>query len=166
MRWLSLIGAGLLLAACGSSGKPSATASVPAGALKLSQCMRSHGVPNFPDPGPDGELSIGPGSGIDPGSPAFQSAQRACRSLLPNKAAPPQMSASEREAAFRFAQCMRANGVTSFPDPTSRAPTNAPRILVLRGMQFAPGPGIDPAAPAFKQAASRCGVTLPSGAVG
>jgi hypothetical protein len=55
-------------------------------ALKMADCMRSHGVPNFPDPqirvGPGGhgiEQSIGsPGSGLNPNSPAFQHAQSVC----------------------------------------------------------------------------------------
>jgi hypothetical protein len=57
--------------------------------LKFAQCMRSHGVPNFPDPqiqsGPGGGIGVrigGPGSGINPQSPAFQSAQRACGKLF------------------------------------------------------------------------------------
>jgi hypothetical protein len=52
-------------------------------ALKYSQCMRSHGLPNFPDPT---ESSNGIGlrlSGIDPNSSEFQAAQTACRSLSP-----------------------------------------------------------------------------------
>jgi hypothetical protein len=55
-------------------------------ALAMSRCMRSHGVPNFPDPtfrnGPNGGVGIGinfgSGSGINPRSPAFQAAQTAC----------------------------------------------------------------------------------------
>jgi hypothetical protein len=39
--------------------------------------MRSHGVPNFPDPG----ASLP--SGVNPQSPAFQAAQQACRQLEP-----------------------------------------------------------------------------------
>jgi hypothetical protein len=58
---------------------------------------------------------------------------------------------------------MRANGQPDFPDPTLGAPAGARLVLVLRGMVFAPGPGIDPKSPAFKQAATRCGVTPPSG---
>ena len=58
-------------------------------ALANSRCMRSHGVPNFPDPqfGANGEVSINipTGSGLDPRSPAFQSAQKACAKYLPNK---------------------------------------------------------------------------------
>jgi hypothetical protein len=52
-------------------------------ALKYSQCMRSHGLPNFPDPteSPNGiGLRL---SGIDPNSAQFQAAQTACRSLSP-----------------------------------------------------------------------------------
>ena len=58
-----------------------------AGALKSAECMRAHGVPNFPDPdirpGPGGhglQVRIG-GAGVDPESPAFQAAQRVCGPL-------------------------------------------------------------------------------------
>ena len=72
-----------------NGGKPTAaeTAQARAQALAMSRCMRSHGVPNFPDPtfgtGPGGGtvVRIG-GPGIDPSSPAFQHAQNACGSLL------------------------------------------------------------------------------------
>jgi hypothetical protein len=53
-------------------------------ALKYSQCMRSHGLPNFPDPT---ESANGIGlrlHGIDPNSSQFQAAQTACRSLSPS----------------------------------------------------------------------------------
>ncbi len=51
--------------------------------LKFARCMRSHGVPNFPDP----KITIGPGggqgvdlrgAGLDFQSPAFQAAAKAC----------------------------------------------------------------------------------------
>jgi hypothetical protein len=60
-------------------------------ALKFARCMRAHGV-DVPDPqpqgggirigGPRGSRSSGPDT-LDPQSPAFQSAQKACESLLP-----------------------------------------------------------------------------------
>jgi len=55
--------------------------------LKYSQCMRSHGVTNFPDPTTFGggvslRVNAGPG-GVDASSPIFQSAQSACASLQP-----------------------------------------------------------------------------------
>ncbi len=49
--------------------------------LALAACMRSHGVPNFRDPSANGNISVG-GSGIDPQSPQYQTAMRACRQYL------------------------------------------------------------------------------------
>jgi hypothetical protein len=47
--------------------------------------MRNHGLTNFPDPtfGSGGTVGIqaGPARGLDPQSPAFQSAQKACQSV-------------------------------------------------------------------------------------
>jgi hypothetical protein len=54
-------------------------------ALKYSDCMRSHGVPEFPDPQERSggvSISIG-GPGLDPNSSQFQAAQNDCRSLSP-----------------------------------------------------------------------------------
>jgi hypothetical protein len=51
--------------------------------LKFAQCMRSHGVPKFPDPKPGGALSLGVKAGVDPNTPQFQTAQRACQKLVP-----------------------------------------------------------------------------------
>jgi hypothetical protein len=49
--------------------------------------MRSHGVTNFPDPQfSPGRVSIQiRGNGIDPSSPIFKSAQKACAKDLPGK---------------------------------------------------------------------------------
>jgi hypothetical protein len=55
--------------------------------LKFSACMRKNGLPKFPDPtfNPDGSggLKIGRDSGIEPNSPQFKAAQKACQDLLP-----------------------------------------------------------------------------------
>lgn len=45
--------------------------------LAFARCMRAHGVPNFPDPSSSGGQD-GLAAGIDPQSPAFQSAARVC----------------------------------------------------------------------------------------
>jgi hypothetical protein len=79
-------------------------------ALKFAQCMRQHGLPNFPDPqsnagggttfqGPKGTGGSGPTgamningqsfSGFDPTSPEFQKAQDACSSIMGIKAGGP-----------------------------------------------------------------------------
>ncbi len=68
---------------------PAETAKAKSQALAMSRCMRSHGVPNFPDPkmqiGPYGGLAFSVnfgGTGINPNSPAFQAAQNDCGSII------------------------------------------------------------------------------------
>jgi hypothetical protein len=53
--------------------------------VKFAQCMRGHGVPGFPDPALSGPSTppSGQGAGINPSSPRFQAAVRACRQVLP-----------------------------------------------------------------------------------
>jgi hypothetical protein len=53
--------------------------------LKFSQCMRSHGVPDYPDPALPGQgVSGNPkGAGLNPNSPIFQAAVSACQHLAP-----------------------------------------------------------------------------------
>jgi hypothetical protein len=52
--------------------------------LKYSPCMRSHGVPNFPDLGQSNPSPPpGSGAGLNPNSPQFQAAATACQHLLP-----------------------------------------------------------------------------------
>jgi hypothetical protein len=53
-------------------------------ALAHAECMREHGVPNFPDPTVTGNghgitQSSGGGAGTNPRSPAFQQAQKVCQ---------------------------------------------------------------------------------------
>ena len=79
---LAGFGCALALAACGASAPPGAATATNASAdasshystqLKFSQCMRSHGVPDFPDPTfpPGGGIIEGVGPGVNPQSPAF-----------------------------------------------------------------------------------------------
>lgn len=46
-------------------------------ARRYAQCMREHGLPDFPDPAADGSPDIV--LGIDPNDPAFRAAEQACR---------------------------------------------------------------------------------------
>jgi hypothetical protein len=81
---------------------PAQTAKMQAQALKFSECMRSHGEPNFPDPTFSGHgVSIrikGGAGGIDPNSPQFQAAQKACQSVSPLGKPPPGASTSSAGA--------------------------------------------------------------------
>jgi hypothetical protein len=58
--------------------------------------MRSHGVPKFPDPKfqPNGGSLLTFGKDVNPNSPQFKAASKACQKLLPGapSAAPPPAS--------------------------------------------------------------------------
>jgi hypothetical protein len=127
--------AAALVAGCGG-GSPSTTASASGSsgpkdgiqaAYRFSACMRTHGVTGFPEPvvrHSDGHTEVG--LKVTPtlsGSPAFQSAQKACAGILPGPMSPAQIAARQhyREQHFlAFAGCMRARGITNFPDPNSQ----------------------------------------------
>ena len=116
----------LLGAGCGSGAAEHSTAGKPAKAAKFSECMRDNGVKQFPDPDASGELTIDGvlnGSSLDPDAPAWKTAIAACKDLQPSgftgggKRTPKQQS-----AGLEFAQCIRENGVTDFPDPINGEP--------------------------------------------
>jgi hypothetical protein len=72
----------------GSGPTPSQLQQALADDINFAKCMRSHGLPNFPDPQEtSGGITFGNGSGPQPGvqkgSPQFRAAQTACRALLP-----------------------------------------------------------------------------------
>jgi hypothetical protein len=148
------------LGGCGSSGKPSASGTnLASRGIKFADCMRSHGVPNFPDPSGGGGIKIPVNSGINPFSPAFKQSQSACRNLLPGGGPPPGGAGQAREAMLRTADCMRAHGVSGFPDPTTSPPSNIADFSIAEGRPgaFLAVPStIDVNSPAFKQAAKAC----------
>jgi hypothetical protein len=51
--------------------------------LRFAQCVRSHGVPTFPDPGRDGRIPDPATVGINQGSPKFEAANQACGRYRP-----------------------------------------------------------------------------------
>jgi hypothetical protein len=157
----------VLAAACGSSSSPASTStqiptlqSMTAKALSYAQCMRSHGIQNFPDPTvQDNSHAKGVGfnmsNGIDTSSPQFQSAAKACRKQTgfgqPNPAVLQAMMAS----ALKFSDCIRSHGVANYPDPVENG----------HGIQLGPGPnsGIDMNSAKFKAAQKACSPLLPNG---
>ena len=105
----------------GGSGTSGMLGQTPlAQAQAYSECMRSHGVPNFPDP----SLTPGGGygyrtSGIDPHSAAFQGALQACKDLpSPWSSTGQQLTPAQQQAWLTWARCIRSHGVPNFPDPT------------------------------------------------
>ena len=63
----------------GQRSAPPRAANIAAG-LRWARCLRSHGVPSFPDPTSQGAFDS---SKFDDSSPAFQTASRACKSAQP-----------------------------------------------------------------------------------
>jgi hypothetical protein len=159
---LATVVCGAGLTACGSSGQTgTGSGSTGNGAgVEFADCMRAHGVPNFPDPTAGGGIKIPSNSGIDPQSPAFQSAQDACSKLLPG-GGPGGATASESQklAMLKLAQCMRKHGLSTFPDPTSTAPSPGTGFGIAFGHPgaFIAVPQSLMASPAFDQAAAECG---------
>jgi hypothetical protein len=166
MRSLLALITVLCVAACGDSGSSGGTGTNAASGvkqgLKLAQCMRAHGVSNFPDPSSSGGINIQQGSGIDPQSPAFQAAQKACRKVIPGgPGGPIKVTKAQLTKALAFARCMRTHGEPRFPDPLASVPAGSGPIVSVAGMLFKPGQGLDPQSPAFQVATSRCGLNLP-----
>jgi hypothetical protein len=142
-----MVGVAMLTGCGGASSSTTAAGSAPyTKALAYAQCMRSHGVPSFPDPDSQGHLppvQVGR-NGVS--QQAVQSAQNACHSLNPGGG---QGSAQQQQGkltqALDLAECMRAHGVPNFPDP---AASNG-------GMEFNLA-GVDTHSPQYQSAQQAC----------
>lgn len=161
----AVTGVALLAAACGGSSTTSAglptLQDITAQALAYAKCMRSHGVPNFPDPTVQdnahakgvGFNFAATGSGaIDTHSPVFRSANAACEKATGFGHISQAQLQQGMAALLKFAECMRSHGITSFPDPFE----NSHQI----GFNTA---GLDTNSPRFKAAMTACRPLLPGG---
>ena len=107
----ALVVVGLLAGACGGGSAPLGVASIGStttSAVSVAQggnqatdyldavnpgCMRSHGVPNFPDPTRNGDFlfhagTVNGAAGVNPNSSQFVAANKACQHLLPDGGQP------------------------------------------------------------------------------
>ena len=113
----ALVGAGC---GGGSGGNANAAANDTANAVKFSQCMRQHGISDFPDPDSQGrmQIQVQPGSDLAPNNPQFKAAERACAKYRERAGGHIDRAQQQRmqQAALNYARCMRAHGV-DFPDP-------------------------------------------------
>jgi hypothetical protein len=131
----------LLAAACsenpsstGSGGPPDAgrsTSSV--SAVAYSHCMRSHGVPNYPDPGTGGGIPKASAQQLGVSSSQYQAAQTACQHLIPGTGSTAEqqqqtqcaMAGNCSQAVVQqwmsglltLARCLRSHGEPNWPDP-------------------------------------------------
>jgi hypothetical protein len=112
-------------------------------------CMRSHGDPGQVDPTVDAtrviQITLGAGyaGGVRGGSGACGAYLSAAQAALGGGA--PSASSSDA-TALRFAQCMRANGVPTYPDPTANN----------QAMHASNQSDLNPANPAFQTASNLC----------
>jgi hypothetical protein len=155
----------LLAAGCAGGGSPgvatvatsttAATSTIAAatatqnGLLAFSQCMRSNGMPNFPDPqrfvGGNVKLTI---HQLAPS----QAALNACGHLLPTNGGSGAEETAQQQRTrladgLSFARCMRSHGVSRFPDPTVQGELTVEMVQAQ---------GIDLHSPAVLQAVQTC----------
>jgi hypothetical protein len=119
----------LIAAGCGSNA-PSETASTTATstqtkkltarnkAVKFAECIRAHGVSDFPDP--DAKNDFQYGVSVTPA--VWKRATTACKDLQPPGTLSSKRTPKQQSAGLRFAQCVRDNGVKDFPDPVNGEP--------------------------------------------
>ncbi len=77
--------------------------------------MRSHGVPDYPDPDSSGHFSKQQLEALGLSTSQLRAAQAPCQNLLP--AGPAPLTAQEQQDYLRGAACMRSHGISNFPDP-------------------------------------------------
>ena len=160
-----------LAMACSSSAPSSVSTPTYAQVLALATCMRSHGVPNFPDPNSSGSYTLtssgsiegAGGSAIDIDSSEAQAAYGDCRHLLPGGPSISQLEQDVQQeqqrkaqalpALLKWEQCVRDHGEPTFSLP-------------LGGQSPAPGSSaaINPSSPQFQAALTACQPLLPPGA--
>jgi hypothetical protein len=122
----------LVASACGGPPEAQGAANSPS-AVGYSNCMRSSGVPNFPDPGSGGQLPKTSAQQLGVSSSQVQAAEQACQHLYPTDgesfqqliqqcettgACPQAVVQPTLNVMREYAQCMRSHGVPNFPDPT------------------------------------------------
>ncbi len=107
------------LAACAQASPANTTPTPmdPAEAGRLyAQCMRDNGLPDFPDPGPDGRFALDHDK-FKENDPKFRAALEKCRDLAPGAEHRNTGDPAYVEQMRKFSQCMRDNGLPDFPDP-------------------------------------------------
>jgi hypothetical protein len=168
----------LLAAACSGSpsstdraGSPGTGGSANAQLVAYSQCMRSNGLPNYPDPDGSGVLPKETAQQLGVSDSLYQDAQRTCQHLLPRTGGsldatsmqqcyladvcPQALVQQALSAGLEFALCMRSHGVPNWPDPTIDAEGRpAFEIRVPR-----------PPSPQVSTAISRCERLEPAGSL-
>jgi hypothetical protein len=132
----------LALAACGGSPGIHPVRSGAGATLAFARCMRSHGVPSFPDPDAQGNF---PSFSTGVSKQISVAANDGCKHLLAQRSssATPEQQQQKLVFGVKVAGCLRAHGYANFPDPTRLGPQPLP-------------PGVDLNSPQFQAAETGC----------
>jgi len=130
------------------------TSEAAAEALTFARCMRSHGIPNFPDPLSNGDFDKAKLRQLGVGLSRLRSIQdRYCHVDFENPGEAQTITAAERADYLRAAACMRRHGFPDFPDPTF--PGHSVRVDIPAS--------IDQSSSRFRSAATTCTKLIPAG---
>ncbi|SRR6266536_3003999 len=154
----------LLAAGCGGGGSPgvasvasstTAATTTQNGALAFARCMRSHGVPRFPDPKSSGVFDGSKLKHAGSSKSQVRAAQSECNYLLPNgiPLARQTITPADQADYLKGAACMRSHGFPDFPDPT----------FPNKSVQLNIPSSIDTNSSRFNRAAATCTKLIPAG---
>jgi hypothetical protein len=129
-------------------------------AVAFVNCMRTHGEPNMPDPVRQGNsvsIAIHPGSGVDPGSPRFNAAFKACKHLTSAgkgfATGGPTITPADQAYYLKAVACMRSHGFPKFPDP----------VFQGGNVTFNSTTPINTNTPQYQRALATCDKLIPAG---
>jgi hypothetical protein len=154
-----VVALGLAAAGCGGGSPTAATTTTQNGTLAsafaFARCMRSHGLPKWPDPSTSGGFDKSKLRLLGASVSRVRALEEGpCNIPLPS----PQgstfaITAADRADYLKAAACMRSHGVSDFPDPTfqnDNVQTDIPS-------------SIDQDSSQFKSAAATCTKLIPAG---
>lgn len=153
-----------------ADGSTSAAASTgAASAVAYSACMRSHGVPSFPDPEPgSAEVPKVDAQRLGVGGSRLQAAQTACQPLYPDAGGsidqqteqcvstgncPPALVQQVLALERSFSACMRSHGLPRWPDPVIDS-QGRPVFVISISKDL---DGVDPHEPQISSKEDECG---------
>ena len=170
----AVIGLALAAAACGDGSPTAGVASLSvtttsvisatatgggppnvAGLMKYARCIRAHGVSNFPEPNapPGAARAFKESESAIASTAPFLAAQRACAKYAPARTPPPQITTKDQADYLEAANCMRAHGISGFPDP----------VFSAGEVNFPIPAGMDTNSTPFRRAVEICETLIPPG---
>jgi hypothetical protein len=149
----------VLATACGGSSSSTVSSSALGQELAFAKCMRSNGLPSFPDPNSSGSFTLTVNGGVTSiDTSQAESAYGTCRHLLPSGG--PSLAKVQAEiqrgntaiqqadlSLLPFARCMHTHGEPKWPEP--------PETLRESGVNIN--------TPQFQTAVTACKHLLPAG---